>query len=218
MRGIFRAAACFLSLLLAAGMTVFAASPVTVPISVTQKGETGYVQIRTKEGKDAGMVLAGSKSPAAIRLVLQEPGTYKYTVSQTRTLEEDCTMDDTVYQLTIYVENGSDGKLVSTVVVTDQNQMKVREIVFDNEKKEETTATEATAGTTETPEEYTWTNGVSTEAKSTGTGASGSTASRPTGDGTRTALWIAGGCALLTAAFLPMLIRAWKKKKSNRTR
>lgn len=85
--------------------------------------------------KDVTLTITGEKTAKFPSISYQEPGIYSYTISQIKGSNDQCTYDDTVYDMTVYVTNKKDGTgMESTITVVNAEKLgkKDAEILFTN--------------------------------------------------------------------------------------
>lgn len=115
-----------------------------------------------------GEIRTGEDSMAEFGIMLDEPGTYRYRLSQLPGDSPDMVYDSTVYDITVFAEEGEDGSIVYAVTASEAGSSgKSYRIEFHNEYtgSTELPADTSTAPATEPPVTTTVTAAVAAEEK-----------------------------------------------------
>ena len=80
------------------------------------------------------MIMKGGGTVTFPKATFSKVGIYKYTIWQQSGTNPDCTYDDTIYHLTVFVTNAADGGLeVASVLYRDNDTEKSPAVVFENQ-------------------------------------------------------------------------------------
>lgn len=103
---------------------------------VILSGEEHKLNLEMQDGMESGFVVE-----------FTAPGTYHYTVRQTRGKTDDILYDDTVYAVDVYVTGDEKGKMTAEpVAYVKGSREKQEKLSFVNKKDAETRTTEKNAG------------------------------------------------------------------------
>lgn len=136
--------------------TAAAAQPVSVriPVEIQLKGtlpsrpegfkitleadDPSYPMPVGAEGGEYTMTIYGADT-RSFTISFDHVGIYTYTIYQQKGDNPKCTYDGRAYELKICVTNGKDGSLEVTVLVWDEDGVKVSDVEFENKYKYEPT-------------------------------------------------------------------------------
>ena len=170
----------------------------------------------------SGSIAVAENSTGKFEIEITEPGTYRYLISENAGSDTDIRYDDSVYEVTVFVENGAGDSLVCAVIANTLGRAeKAEQISFQNLAEEipgsVTTATSTTAAvSTETT--TTVTEPVTTAAVTTATQPAGPITSiinsLRTGDRFPAGA-LCAGLAALTVLLSAFLFRRKKTEKEG---
>ena len=165
---------------------------------------------------DSGTLSVTENNTGTFEIEITEPGTYRYQVSECAGTDSDISYDERVYDVTVFVENGTEDQLVCAVTANAAGrEEKAERIFFQN------IAAEVPAEITETTAQSTTvTTGAVTTSATTAvtqhTGPFGSVInSLKTGDSFPVRALFLGICAAMTAALSAFLFRRRNTEKEG---
>lgn len=81
----------------------------------------------------ASLIITGDGTVTFPKTTFTRVGTYKYTIRQQPGADPDCVYDDTIYHLTVFVTNATDGGLEITSVLNREGEtQKSPQVLFNN--------------------------------------------------------------------------------------